>query len=102
MIDWLTLWTDATNLPAESLIALRAAQDRITRVSPDGEIKWETTAYDSVRSDSHQITIRLGSRFCIQGSPARVMNKNNVFGSGDIRECAWDMIYFVSFNRDIV
>ncbi|MHB8406433.1 MAG: phage/plasmid replication protein, II/X family [Gammaproteobacteria bacterium] len=102
MIDWLTLWADATSLPAESLNALLATQDRITRITPDGVIKWETTAHDSVRSDSHQITIRLGSRFCIQGSPARVMGGNNVFGSGDIRECAWDMIDFVARERNIV
>lgn len=102
VIDWLTLWTDATNLPPESLKALLATQDRITRVTPDGVIKWQTTARDSIRSDSHQITIKLGSRFSIQGSPARVMGQNNVFGSGDIRECASDMINFVARERSIV
>lgn len=102
MIDWLSLAVDASLLPDEFVDALNL--DRVMRVTPDGDIKWEISAWDSVRSDSHQISCKLGSLFQLQGSPARVGFKNNVFGSLDIVYCAEKMITFIAehfgFKRD--
>lgn len=102
MIDWLTLRVDASRLAPATLKAFRATQDRITRISPDGAVVWDIPAHESVRSDSHQITVRLGSDLSIKGSPARVMGKDNVFGSGNIAVCAQAVLTFVSQNRGVV
>lgn len=102
MLDWLTLRLDASRLDAAALAAFRATQGRIMHLNPDGTIKWDIPAHESIRSDSHQITVRLGSDLSIKGSPARVMGKDNVFGSGDIVECAQAVLAFVSQNRNVV
>lgn len=67
-------------------------QDKIVRISPDGEKVWEISARTSIRSDSHQVIARLGSNLEIMGSPARVMHTDNVFGSSDINVCFNAMI----------
>ncbi|HEX7359627.1 MAG TPA: phage/plasmid replication protein, II/X family [Bryobacteraceae bacterium] len=101
MIDWLTLRVDACQLAPATLDAFRATQDRITRISPDGSVVWDIPAHETIRSDSHQITVRMGADLSIKGSPARVMGKDNVFGSGDIVACAQAVLAFVSQNRGV-
>ena len=53
--------------------------ERIVRYCPKtGEVIWETDAWESVRSDSHQIAVRVQrDAIWVQGSPGRVM------GDGD-------------------
>lgn len=95
MIDWLTLKVDAMQLPEATILALRARTGRLVKIDPDGAIEWETVARESIRSDSHQVTVAMGGELTICGSPARVMQTNNVFGSGDPVECARAMLAFV-------
>lgn len=66
-------------------------------------VVYETAAWESVRSDSHQIAFRVGSdAIWIQGSPARVCGTGDaVFGEGaagalDLRGCLDRMAGFVS------
>jgi II/X family phage/plasmid replication protein len=49
-----------------------------------GEVRWETQAWDSMRSDSHGVAFQVGSdRLRFQGSPARaIADGNAVFGAG--------------------
>jgi II/X family phage/plasmid replication protein len=49
-----------------------------------GEVVWESQAWDSIRSDSHSLSFRVGSdAVWMQGSPARVIGDGcAVFGSG--------------------
>lgn len=101
MLDWLTLRVDASILDEAALASFRSSQDRILRLDPGGAIKWEIPAHESIRSDSHQVTVRLGSDLSIKGSPARVMGKDNVFGSDDIVACAQAMLSFVAQTREI-
>lgn len=101
MLDWLTLRLDASRLDAHALTSFRATQGRIMHINPDGTIKWDIPAHESIRSDSHQITVRLGSDLSIKGSPARVMSKDNVFGSGNIVICAQAVLAFVCQNRSV-
>lgn len=95
---------------------LRAMADRVMRFSGSAvqrddvyalvsldAVVWETSAWDSVRSDSHQIAYRVGGdAVWLQGSPARVCGDGDtVFGSGpaaalDVAECLRRMIRFVS------
>ena len=103
MIDWLTLELPEAWFPQDVLQALRLQGDRIMRYDPKtGTVVWETVAWDSVRSDSHQLVAKLFSTgLRIQGSPARVMGDgDNVFGldgsSLDIQVCARSMVRFVS------
>jgi II/X family phage/plasmid replication protein len=93
MIDWLTLRVPYTVAPGlEQHMAIFG--DRIQRYCPaTGEVRWESSAWDSIRSDSHGITVRGGvDAFWVQGSPARVMTGQNVVGSTDIQECGLAMI----------
>jgi hypothetical protein len=104
MIDWLSLRLDAQNCPDwGGWRRLAYWGDRIMRYCPaSGAIVWESAAWDSVRSDSHQLALKAsaGSLF-VQGSPARVMGDGDtVFGSAvggrDICRCAETMIAFAS------
>lgn len=87
LIDWLTLILDRTDAPDWSGWGYLEQQgDRIMRYCPKtGSKVWEVPAWDTVRSDSHQITIRCsGSKLVIQGSPARCLGDGDtVFGVGD-------------------
>lgn len=104
MIDWLTLRLEAKDcLYWGGWTRLRSWGDRILRYCPaSGAVRWETAAWDSVRSDSHQLAIRAdGSTLHVQGSPARVMGTGDtVFGAGDagrdIVMCARSMLRFTS------
>lgn len=102
MIDWLTLIIDMSLLPECAREFCRSNVDRIQRISPDGEIRWETSCRESIRSDSHQVTVSFGSTLQICGSPARVVDCNNVFGSLDIQQCAASMIRYASLHCGII
>lgn len=96
MIDWLTLKLPLLGLSAElarsiSLAVLDRA-GRVVKVTADGEVEWEKLVWERVRSDIGSVLCRVGDDLEIMGSPARVHGSDNVFGSGDIRQCASDMI----------
>lgn len=91
MLDYLTLRLPIKHLDTESVRKYVAEKPVIMKVTPaTGEIEWSTPCRESVRSDSHQVQLKIGA--CdleISGSPARSMGlPHNVFGSYDIRECA--------------
>ncbi|MCP5004547.1 MAG: hypothetical protein GY941_11510 [Planctomycetes bacterium] len=104
LIDWLTCKLDERHLSAETILKLRNQGDRIIRICiATGEQIYETQAWDSIRSDSHAISVRMGSDcFWVQGSPARVIESGcAVFGSGssaklDIGGCAAAMLQHVA------
>ncbi len=104
VIDWLSLRLERDDCPVwGGWKFLENWGDRILRICPrTGVVKWQTSAWDSVRSDSHQIAVRCsGTALYIQGSPARVMGSGDtvfgVEGAGcDVWACAQAMIGFVS------
>lgn len=104
LIDWLSLRLDESACPDwAGWVLLRSWGDRILRYCPrTGETRWEIAAWDSIRSDSHQLAIKVsGGSLMVQGSPARVMGVGDtVFGLGDegrnIVQCAKMMIEFAS------
>lgn len=91
----MTLKIDGMCLPEATILALRSKSGRVLKIDPHGAIEWETVAREAIRSDSHQVTLSMGGELTICGSPARVMETNNVFGSGDPIECARAMLAFV-------
>lgn len=97
MIDWCTLRLPYAQAP-ELADHLAAYSDRIVRIGKTGEIVWEVSAWDSVRSDSHGLSMRSGGdSFFIQGSPARVVGDGlNVFGTDDVLLAAQSMIAYAS------
>lgn len=103
LIDWLTAYLPFDRIPESARADLRLMGDRIMRFCPKtGVMHWETSAWDSIRSDSHQISFRVGSdALWIQGSPARVCGDGcSVFGSGasvelDLAGCLDRMRLFV-------
>lgn len=102
MIDWLTLWLDASLLDRDSMRRVMQNADKVQRINGmTGEVLWESAVRESIRSDDHNVTVNFGSRLQIQGSPARVVSRHNVFGSLDIQECAKDMIDFVAKYHSI-
>jgi II/X family phage/plasmid replication protein len=85
MIDWVTIRLPFTHFSENEWLNLRSQGDRILRYSPlTGDTVWETQAWESIRSDSHGISYRIGSdAVWVQGSPARVIGDGcNVFGAG--------------------
>jgi II/X family phage/plasmid replication protein len=102
VIDWLTLKVDAMDLGEEVVRRLRELSGRVVKLDAQGAIQWESVARENIRSDSHQVTVCMGGELTICGSPARVMGTSNVFGSGDIRECARAMLGFVARQVGVV
>lgn len=103
MIDWLTLWLDASLLDRDSMQRVLQNADRVQRINGlTGEVRWETSVREHISSDDHNVTVNFGSRLQIQGSPARVVSPHNVFGSLDIQECAKQMIRFVAKHHSMI
>ena len=102
MIDWITVRVPDRHFTREEWCVLRDRGDRVQRYNPaTGEVRWESQAWDSIRSDSHGLTFRIGSdAVWVQGSPARVIGDGcNVFGSGasaanDLLGCVDRMVSF--------
>ena len=102
LIDWMTLSTDASVLDPRTITKITGKQDKMMRISPDGEIKWVMPCRANIRSDSHQITVRIGSRLDIQGSPARTKGtKDNVFGEANPVNAFLDMVQFLSHTLEV-
>lgn len=90
MIDWLTMHLDVPE-HLWALCSAHAAQNwHVQKVCPaTGEVEWSAPCRESVRSDTHQVTIKVSaSRITISGSPARSMGlAHNVWGSDNLIEC---------------
>ena len=70
MIDWVTFRVSLDHFDLAEVLELRSKQDKVFRVTGDGVQVWETVAWDSIRSDTHQLTYRITSDFVwVQGSP---------------------------------
>ena len=103
LIDWVTVRVPVILLDDQSREKALSMGDRIQRYCPaSGEIRYESIAWDSIASDSHQINIRAsGTDFWIMGSPARIMGDGcTVFGSAaaarlDLAGCVDAMRLFV-------
>ncbi len=84
LIDWVSAAVSLELLSEQDRQALRKRGDRVQRFNLEtGAIAWETQAWDSIRSDSHQLSFHVGSDVLrLQGSPARVFGDGDaVFGS---------------------
>jgi II/X family phage/plasmid replication protein len=109
MLDWLSLYCPLESLPDPlAAVEYRKSRPHVVRINPlsgdvqalvlddggevmiEGSIDWSSPVYESIRSDSHHVTVRVsGDRVSVFGSPARSMGfPNNVFGSSDIVACA--------------
>lgn len=104
LIDWITARIDHDHFNPEIWAQLRLQSDRVQRYCPKtGIVAWETCAWESVRSDSHSLAIKVGGdALWVQGSPARVCGSGDaVFGEGaasalDLQGCLLEMIKFAS------
>jgi len=118
LIDWITAYLPMEKIPENDWSMLRLLTERIMRFKPNTDnhrlddvymlidrdtVVYETSAWESVRSDSHQIAFRVGSdAVWIQGSPARLCGSGDaVFGEGashaiDLKSCLIRMVAFVS------
>ena len=109
LIDWITARLESDHLNPEVWAGLRFLQDRVQRFCPKtGEVRWETCPWDSVRSDSHSLAIKVGGdALWLQGSPARVCGSGDaVFGEGpsaslDLPGCLSAMVAFASTHLGI-
>jgi II/X family phage/plasmid replication protein len=103
MIDWITAYIPAERFTDEDRETLRLLSDRVIRFCPStGTVRYETAAWDSVRSDSHSVVCRYsGVHLWVQGSPARVIGDGDtVFSSGaskaeDLGGCLDRMLSFL-------
>lgn len=109
LIDWVTARVPLHCLTNQVRQALSFVGDRIIRFDPrTGERRWETSAWDSIRSDSHQVVVRVGTDLWMQGSPARVCGDGDaVFGAGpsaalDLPGCVDAMRRFLCSALSIV
>jgi len=103
LLDWVTIRTPYESLNAEALAVAMGYGDRVQRICAEsGELRWESAAWDSIRSDTHAISVKAGgSELWIQGSPARIIAEGDaVFGAGasqalDLAGCVNRMAAFV-------
>lgn len=109
LIDWLSLKLTRDVVPGwAGWDQLANFGDRVMRISVStGDVLWSVAAWDSVRSDSHQISFLASeSSLRIQGSPARVLGcGDTVFGFGsvsrDIAMCARAMIDYIAVRLNL-
>lgn len=110
LIDWLSVNIPFETLSAETVEVLNGLGDRIVRYCPkSGEVHYEISAHDTIRSDSHQISYKFGgsSGLWVHGSPARVMGDGDtVFGAGasnalDLSGCVSRLLAFVADNLGV-
>ena len=100
MIDWLTLKLPLHLLDrplfdlVNATVSDRAA--RVVKVNADGVVEWERLVWDQVRSDIGSVLCRIGDGLEIMGSPARAVGADNVFGTGDPVDAAFQMLDLVS------
>lgn len=96
LIDWLTLRHPLTEKLGQVLHdKIQAAMGRMVKISPDGEIQWETRVpdWDAIRSDALGIYWSVtgdGKQYflTIGASPSSLLNAGvNVFGSLDLQAC---------------
>lgn len=102
LIDWVTARVPLELLSDDARSVVMGWGDRIVRYCPtSGEVRYETAAWDSVRSDSHQLALKVGCDLWVQGSPARCIGDGDtVFGSGpaaalDLVGCVRHMVAHV-------
>ena len=108
MIDWLTAHIPLHFFNDSDIQRLQLIGDRVMRYDPaNGDVRYITTAWDSIRSDSHALSYRVGSDLWVQGSPARVIGTGDaVFGSGasaaqDVRGCLTRMVAYITDHLKI-
>ena len=102
LIDWMTLSTDASLLDPQTIMKIAEGQDRIMRINSEGAVKWVMPCRANIRSDSHQITVRIGSYLDIQGSPARTKGtRDNIFGEANPVNAFLDMVRFLSNTLEV-
>lgn len=93
MLDWLTMilpLSEVSDSLRARLVAYRESMaGQVMRIAPGGEMTWRTWERASIRSDSHMVTMHVGERLELYGSPCRSMGlAHNVFGSSDLAACA--------------
>lgn len=103
LIDWLSIALPVSECLQDMVKQWQMHQDHIIKISADGEKEWEIAAWESVRSDSHQLAFQVtGSFIRIQGSPARIIaDGDNVFSAGaaaalDLAGCLNVMVRFIA------
>lgn len=103
MIDWLTFSIDGSLLPEEARAKLRNRGDRVQKISAeDGTVHWDVASWESLTSDMNGLAFQCSGDFRMAGSPARITQSNNVFGSDDIVECFTAMRAFACKHLQIV
>lgn len=93
MLDWLTMILPLEALPEDGLRALlqyrERSQGQLIKLTAGGEVVWRSWTREAIRSDSHRLTLHIGERLELCGSPARSAGlPSNVFGSDDLGICA--------------
>lgn len=108
LLDWVTVRCPLELLSQEARDAANMLGDRISRFCPKtGDVRYVTTAWDSIRSDSHQMAMRAGVDLWLQGSPARVIGEGDaVFGAGassalNLVGCVNRMIQFAKAQLNV-
>lgn len=104
LIDYLTARFPYELMPSGLPEKLRLMGDRNCRYCPKtGEVRYDSQCWESIRSDSHQITIRAGSdALWVAGSPARVCDRGDaVMGAApsstlDLPGCLSAIVDFLS------
>lgn len=91
LLDYLSLTVSPDLVEdQEALHAYLARCPHLARYIPStGEVEWDIACRQTLRSDTHAITVYVGSEIQITGSPSRSMGLgNNVFGTLDIKKAA--------------
>lgn len=103
LIDWTTARIPLNDLSDSARNAALSLGDRICCYCPKtGEVRYESFKWESIKSDSHQISVKAGTDLWVQGSPARVIGEGDaVFGAGasaalDLLGCVDRMVSYLA------
>ena len=101
MIDWLTIRIDISELSEATRAALDGTSNRLQKISPDGEIIWDTASFESLRSDMNGLAWSYGTCLTLAGSPASVVYPNNVFGTSNLGQAFIEMVNFFMIHTGV-
>jgi hypothetical protein len=101
MIDWLTLKVCGSLLSAEAVAVLRGRSGLLMKIDPAGIIEWCQPTRESIRSDSHQITICLGGEMTVFSLGGAMRYASDQAAREDNLPTLWQTLKRVNKDEDV-
>ena len=109
LVDFITAGVELAQFSDDDQRRLLQYGERIVKFdAKTGAVSWDVSTWDSIRSDSHQVSVRVSvDQLCMKGSPARCIGDGDTaFGCGaaralDLVGCVQRMAGFVCSKLEV-